>query len=165
MLNSIQGDLVKLAKQGFFDYIIHGCNCYHTMRSGIAGQIAREFPLVIEADKSTLFGDREKLGSWSSIKVIENGYQFSIINAYTQFRYGLNEDLFEYAAFDKFLSDFELFLLNDNFSKKRIGFPKIGAGLAGGNWTYILSQIERFAQNQNVTVVEFVNEIPNQKNS
>ena len=35
----IKGDLIKLALQGEFDVIVHGCNCFCTMGAGIAKSI------------------------------------------------------------------------------------------------------------------------------
>lgn len=153
MIKTINGDLIKLVKQGEFDYIIHGCNCFHTMGSGIAGQLVKHYPLILEADKFTKYGDIKKLGTWTSVKVIENGIQFVIVNAYTQFFFGLGTDVFDYEAFDKFLNNFKTFLSYDRFSKRRIGFPQIGAGLAGGDWNVILKSIENFADSQDVTIV------------
>ncbi len=40
----IKGDLIKLALDGKFDVIIHGCNCYCTMGAGFAKAIQAEFP-------------------------------------------------------------------------------------------------------------------------
>jgi O-acetyl-ADP-ribose deacetylase (regulator of RNase III) len=153
MIKTVKGDLIKLAKQGEFDYIIHGCNCFHTMGSGIAGQLVNHYPLILEADKFTKYGDEEKLGTWTSVKVINNGIQFVIVNAYTQFFFGLGTDVFEYDAFDKFLNNFKTFLSHDRYSKKRIGFPQIGAGLAGGDWNRILKSIENFSDSEDVTIV------------
>ena len=39
----ISGDLIKLALEGKFDVIAHGCNCFCTMKSGIAPQMAKNF--------------------------------------------------------------------------------------------------------------------------
>jgi O-acetyl-ADP-ribose deacetylase (regulator of RNase III) len=39
-----EGDLIKKAKEGEFDLIVHGCNCFCTMGGGIAKGIKREFP-------------------------------------------------------------------------------------------------------------------------
>jgi O-acetyl-ADP-ribose deacetylase (regulator of RNase III) len=36
MYQEIYGDLIELAKQGKFDVIAHGCNCFCTMGAGIA---------------------------------------------------------------------------------------------------------------------------------
>ena len=46
MLNryeEVDGDLIKLAKEGMFDVIAHGCNCHSTMGAGIAPQMAKAF--------------------------------------------------------------------------------------------------------------------------
>ena len=42
-VKTTDGDLLKLAKNGEFDVIIHGCNCFTAMFSGIAGQIRKEY--------------------------------------------------------------------------------------------------------------------------
>lgn len=155
MIKTISGNIIDLAECGQFDYLVHGCNCFHTMGSGLAGQLVKRYPIILEADKTTKAGDREKLGTWSSIKVFINGKQFTIVNAYTQFFFGLGKDVFEYEAFERFLRDFDIFLKSDRFTQKRIAFPKIGAGLAGGDWKRILNSIECFAEMQDVTIVEY----------
>ena len=156
MIKTISGNIIDLAEEGKFDYIIHGCNCFHSMGSGLAGQLVKRYPVILEADKTTKRGDIEKLGTWTATKVHNNGNQFTIVNAYTQFFFGVGGDVFEYAAFDRFLDEFNIFLGMTRFNQKRIAFPKIGAGLAGGDWIRILGSIERFAQTQDVTVVEYV---------
>jgi O-acetyl-ADP-ribose deacetylase (regulator of RNase III) len=156
MIKTISGNIIDLAEDGKFDYIVHGCNCFHTMGSGLAGQLVRRYPILLEADKTTKRGDREKLGTWTSLRVLKDGYQFTIVNAYTQFFFGGGEDLFEYEAFDRFLTDFDSFLKTVRFNQKRVAFPKIGAGLAGGDWNRILKSIEAFAESQDVTIVEYV---------
>jgi O-acetyl-ADP-ribose deacetylase (regulator of RNase III) len=156
MIQTIKGDLIALAKQGQFDYIIHGCNCFHTMKSGIAGQLAKEFPLIIEADKSSNYGDKNKLGSWTSTRILYELHQFTIVNVYTQFYYGRGTDLFEYVAFENFLEHFNQHLVSNNLIEKRIGFPMIGSGLSGGDWKTIYKMIEKFSEFQNVTIVEYV---------
>ena len=47
----IKGDIVALFLQG--NIIAHGCNCFHTMGSGVAGQLARAYPKILEIDKKT----------------------------------------------------------------------------------------------------------------
>lgn len=39
IVNYIKGDIVALFLEG--NIIAHGCNCFHTMGSGVAGQLAR----------------------------------------------------------------------------------------------------------------------------
>ena len=173
-MKTIQGNLITLAEQGEFNMIVQGCNCFHTQSSGLAGQLASKYPQVLEADKTqTEYGDREKLGTWS-VAIVGN---FSVINAYTQYTFSREKDVFEYDAFDKFLNDFRNMIEyydsvanfywkpdGNNvrfreFEKFRIGFPQIGAGLAGGDWSRISKMIEKFSEDvacyADVTVVEY----------
>ena len=39
----VEGDLIKLALKGNFDVIVHGCNCFCTMKAGIAPLMAKTF--------------------------------------------------------------------------------------------------------------------------
>jgi O-acetyl-ADP-ribose deacetylase (regulator of RNase III) len=161
MINHITGDIIKLAESGKFDYILQGCNCFHTMGSGLAGQLVKKYPLVLEADKTTAYGDREKLGKWTSAKISANDSQFTIVNVYTQFFFGLGTDVFEYDSFDEFLKSFGEHLRMRG-TRVRVAFPKIGAGLAGGNWPRILQSISNFSKLNSdfidVTIVSYVND-------
>lgn len=177
-MKTIKGDLIKLAEDGEFNMIVQGCNCFWTMGGGLAGQLATKYPQVLEADKTqTDYGDKEKLGTWSVATVGD----FTVINAYTQYFFGMGKDVFDYDAFDKFLNDFrnmiEYYDENANiehrendsrqiytvrvreFERFRIGFPMIGAGLAGGDWSRISKMIEQFAKDvepyADVTIVEY----------
>ena len=89
-MKTIQGDLIKIAKAGKFDLIIHGCNCFCVMGAGIAKTIKSEFPEAYKADQNTKKGDKEKLGNYSLAEVTLDSKKLIIINAYTQFDYGGN---------------------------------------------------------------------------
>ena len=159
----IKGDLIKLAEDGEFDIIVQGCNCFHTQASGLAGQLATKYPQVLEADKETEYGDPEKLGSYSVAYVEVNGHTFSVINLYTQYKWSSGSDVFEYGEFQFYLKTISHFLSGFPStlfaSKFRIGFPQIGAGLAGGDWSRISKMIEQFAKDvgsyADVTIVEY----------
>lgn len=43
MYKEIKGDLIKLALEGEFDVIAHGCNCFCTMGAGIAVAMKNTF--------------------------------------------------------------------------------------------------------------------------
>jgi O-acetyl-ADP-ribose deacetylase (regulator of RNase III) len=45
--------------------------------------------------------------------------------------------------------------LNSEFAGKHIGMPKIGAGLAGGNWNRIETIIETELRDCKVTIVNY----------
>lgn len=145
-----QGNLISLAFQNRFEIIAHGCNCFHTMGAGIAATIRTKFPSAYEADLKTPYGDRNKLGTFSYAEIPDNN--LIVANLYTQFRWGkttrheTKND--RYTAISNALTNLK------NFANgKPTGIPKIGAGLAGGDWN-IIEQIieEKFPE---VTVVEF----------
>jgi O-acetyl-ADP-ribose deacetylase (regulator of RNase III) len=150
----IDGDLIALAKEGKFDVIAHGCNCHSTMGAGIAPQMARAFGcdrFIMERIGS----DVNKLGNidYQIINVNEN--ELIVVNAYTQFNYGRN-----HADGDAKPLSYEALTLcmkkiNVLFAGKHIGLPKIGAGLAGGDWERIKFIIQRELQDCQVTVVNY----------
>ncbi|MFA5586996.1 MAG: hypothetical protein WDA02_10835 [Saccharofermentanales bacterium] len=60
-MKEIEGDLIELSKQGHFDIIAHGCNCFNTMKSGIAKSIVDTWNGVDIIDKQTRKGDYNEL--------------------------------------------------------------------------------------------------------
>ena len=128
-------DLINLFKQKEIDILVHGCNCFHTMGAGIAKIISKEYPEALQADKkNSIYADKNKLGKFTFCTI---GNQM-IVNAYTQYHYGFGKDNFCYENFPSLLD--ELFT---KFHDKRIGMPLIGCGLAGGNMSLILEEIQK----------------------
>lgn len=164
---TIKGDLVKLAQAGEFSVIVHGCNCFCAMGSGIAPQIAKAFPLAEEEDNGTAKGDVGKLGTYSVAYIVETGLY--VINAYTQFTFTGRKhgkvDLDYNAlreAFETMNSDIpeavEFLDVVDpelQLGKKPIGIPMIGAGLAGGDWNLISKIINKATPDLDITLVEY----------
>lgn len=148
----IKGDLIKLARQGMFDVIVHGCNCMCKMEAGIAKQIKRNFPEAYEADKKTKIGDIDKLGTCSFAHCRTMSGLIIVVNAYTQFDYRGRGIKVDYAAIDKCVR-----WLTNKYSGMKIGMPKIGAGLGGGEWKIIKGIVEKASKNANVTIVELNN--------
>ena len=154
-LKHAKGNLLDLAEAGEFDIIVHGCNCFNTMGGGIAREIRKRYPMAAAVDMETTPGDYTKLGNWTIGLNDLIDRRFLIINAYTQYNMSRGADVFEYLAFKLILQK----LLHE-YGDKRIGFPYIGMGLAGGDSAYIISQIETFAEQVadkggSVTLVEF----------
>lgn len=149
MLKHTKGNLIDLAEQGEFDVIVHGCNCHNTMGSGIAKEIRERYQGAYEAD--TNYGP-VKLGNYSEA----TAGNFTIINAYTQVNFmPRGVDHFEYESFKLILEK-----LAERFGDKRVGFPYIGMGLAGGDKERIVKMLEDFAlkvsaKGGSVTLVEF----------
>jgi len=154
----VKGDLIKLVKGGHFDVIVQGCNCQNTMGKGIAKQIKAEFPEAYEADCKTISGDKSKLGSFSHADIFrEDGTYFVVINAYTQYDYRPTyvDDGISRVNYDAIRQVFKVI----NFMFKpinfRIGYPKIGCGLAGGDWDIVSKIIDEELEGCDHTLVEF----------
>ena len=150
-MNRIKGDLIQLALEGEFDLIIHGCNCFCTMGAGIAAQIRKQFPQALEADLDTQKGDDSKLGNYSMARVAAGHGELIIINGYTQYHYAGQGVLADYNAIDALFAR-----LKKDFHGLRMGYPKIGAGLAGGDFTRIANIIDRALAGENHTLVEYL---------
>lgn len=147
-MQEIEGNLVDMAWGGAFDVICHGANCFHTMGAGIAKAIAKAFPAAYMADLGTPYGAPSKLGTLSAATIIrQNGKELTIINAYTQYRYGGGHDL-DMNALSRALR-----MVNARFKGKSIGLPRIGCGLAGGDWKEVKQTINRCLPDCIVTVV------------
>jgi O-acetyl-ADP-ribose deacetylase (regulator of RNase III) len=147
-MNLIKGDLIQLAITGRFDVIVHGCNCFCTMGAGIAAMISENFPEALQADLKTPMGDRQKLGHYSHAKIKRRGNIFTVVNAYTQYNYSGPGQLVDYLGVKQVFSS-----IKQAFCGSKIGYPKIGAGLAKGNWDVISSIIDTALEGEDHTLV------------
>lgn len=143
----IRGDLLQLADEGNFDAIVHGCNCFHAMASGIAGQIRVHYPEAVNADYKSPKGAVAKLGNYSKATIVRGDIQFEIINAYTQFQPGPD---FMPTLFPELLRK-----LNKEYKGKYLGFPRIGCGIGGGNWEEVEDMLLKYLPDVDVTVVVY----------
>lgn len=117
-------------------YIAHGVNCQNKMGSGVAKVLFKEYPEVKHeyhefcgSNHSSILRDSDFLGR-ICIVFCENR---TIINCFTQLFYGYDGK--KYVNYDAIYECFRNITLN--FPKESIAIPKIGAGLAGGNWEVI----------------------------
>jgi len=134
MITYVEGNLLHAP----VDIMVHGCNCFNTMKSGIAKQIARRYPMAAQVDSETIKGSRDKLGTFTHVKYAD----IVVVNAYTQYDYGRDgKERFNYIAFRHVLKKLNSISPHND---PTIGFPKIGAGLAGGDW----DQIERIIEEE-----------------
>jgi len=125
-MHTLSGDLLQLALEGRFDVIIHGCNCHCQ-------------------------GDISKLGTISFAEIDRNGHAFHVVNGYTQFHWRGNGVKADYDAIRSVMRT-----VRATFPGKRIGYPRIGAGLAGGDWDVIRAIIEEELAEEDHTCVEYV---------
>lgn len=150
-MNIVRGDLIELAKAGEFDVIVQGCNCQCRMARGIALTIKQQFPEAFAADCQTTIGDRAKLGTFTTARIDRDGFNFTIVNGYTQFHWQGEGVLADYDAIQSVFRQVKC-----QFGGQRIGYPKLGAGLARGDWSIIVGMIESELTGENHTYVEFV---------
>ena len=148
-MNTIQGDLIALALAGRFDVIVHGCNCRHAMDAGIARQIKAAFPEAYAADLATP-KDAGKLGTISTAEIERGGVRFTVANAYTQDHWQGAGVLADYAAIRVAFAE-----IARRYPDKRIAYPKIGSGLAKGDWPTIAAIIEEELAGCAYTLVEY----------
>lgn len=148
--NYIKGDIVALFSKG--NNIAHGCNCFHTMGAGVAGQLAKAFPKILEADKlQTEFGDESKLGSYSVYEKYFKTHKAYCFNLYTQFEPGPN---FEYSALMNCIIELNKFGKN-KIAKPVIYMPRIGAGIGGGNWDIIEEILDTYSTKLEIVIVDW----------
>jgi len=115
--------------------VVHGCNCKNTMGAGIARQVREQCPNAWRADQQTLWGDRTKLGSFT-YGIEANG--MTVINAYTQYNYTRDEVDVNYEALET-----AMMAICNHFPNEIIAMPKIGCGLAKGDWNIVSKILER----------------------
>jgi len=140
----IKGNIITLAKQGTFDVIAHGCNCFCIMGAGLAPQMAKAFRCDKFAMENPAFlGDMNKLGTIDYLEYEE----FIVVNAYTQYQPGPNLD---YDALKLCLKK-----MNNEFKGKHIGLPWIGCGIAGGKQSIVSSFIQGYLYECKVTIVDY----------
>lgn len=146
----IKGDIVKLFLEG--KHVAHGCNCFHSMGAGVAGQLAKAYSPILSIDKAgSDYGCANKLGTFTRASLHRGSNANYCFNLYTQFEPGPNLD---YAAL------LGAFIELDNFSASLITpltvyIPRIGAGIAGGDWDKIELLINNFTPNTKIIVVDW----------
>jgi O-acetyl-ADP-ribose deacetylase (regulator of RNase III) len=150
MYKEIKGDLIKLALQGEFDVIAHGCNCMCNMGAGIAVSMNKKFGVGnYPLEHPNMTGNHNKLGQieFRSFPLTpEKGVY--VVNCYSQYYPSKNLRPLDYEALRLCLRK-----INFTFSGKKIGLPMIGAGLAGGDWNIIKEYIIEEFSDCDVTVV------------
>lgn len=126
-----EGDLLEAEE----NIIIHGCNAQGVMGSGVALVIKNKYPEAYKTYRSYA-GVGYRLGTISFAQI---GDGKIIGNAITQEYYGRDKSKV-YVDYDAVRAVFNY--LNTLFPQDKIALPKIGAGLANGDWNVIEKIIE-----------------------
>jgi len=177
----IKGDLIKLALEGNFDVIAHGCNCMCTMGAGIAVPMQKEFGCnegnLFKMERKKFKGDMNKLGTIEYELYALGEYEgdlgkgleaspymcknvewdegdLYVVNAYTQYNYGRNHKDGTGKPIDYAALELCMKKINHTFKHKKLGLPWIGCGLAGGDKQIVAEIFERCLTDVKLTIVE-----------
>jgi O-acetyl-ADP-ribose deacetylase (regulator of RNase III) len=144
-----KGCLVEAFTNGDVDDIAHCANCFCRMGSGVAKAIVEAYPLAEDVDIMTKKGDRNKLGTISTARISGVG---DIYNVYGQYNYGTNKIQVDYEALRV-----GLFKVVNRMAFKglTLGVPKLGCGLAGGDWKIVEKILEELSFAHHVKVVVY----------
>lgn len=148
MITHIIGNLVKEPLDAF----IHQCNCFNTMRSGVAKDVSETYPEVYEVDRKTKKGDPGKLGTFSFSKTSDGKIGY---NLYSQFNFGYDGKRYtNYEAMRHGLEKIKVHIHETIKPDARVGIPvKMGCTRGGGDWNEVLSIINDIFENDTITIV------------
>jgi len=126
MIRYIDGDILKSKE----DIIIHGVNCQRVMAAGVAARIAARWPVVRKEylSRDWALGDVQ----WVEVSTDENPRY--VVNAATQQFYGRHGVFVSYSAL---CTVFMKVIAECRERGLTLSAPKVGAGLAGGDWITI----------------------------
>lgn len=153
MITYVNGCLIDALDTGKVSAIAHQANCFNTMKSGVAKAIVERWPAVAEADQATKKGDPDKLGTLSFTPVLCDDCEIRpVFNLYGQYTYGREKGVIytDLKALGNAFHQMKLFL--DSIGIKRVGLPKLGAGLGGAKWEDVESAIITELHGLDVTI-------------
>lgn len=121
------------------DVIAHGVNCQGIMGSGVAKVLYQKWPenkFMYQDYCHTRHPDK-LLGDILDVITKDNKV---IINCFTQLNYGYDKQLYlSYEALEKCINKIK------DWGYTQIAIPKIGCGLAGGDWEKVKEILNRVA--------------------
>jgi O-acetyl-ADP-ribose deacetylase (regulator of RNase III) len=151
IVETVKGSILNAPQM----YIAHGVNCQNRMGSGVAKVLFGKYPIVKSSYhkfiKSCEFllinGQEDLLGMVELILVDEKKH---VLNCFTQEFYGYDKKKYvSYEAIKKCFTEID----GDN-SIDEVAIPKIGCGLAGGDWEAVSIIIDLCTPNTKITVYE-----------
>jgi O-acetyl-ADP-ribose deacetylase (regulator of RNase III) len=122
----IKGDITETE----LEYIAHGCNAQNVMGSGVAKALFTKWPEVKSYYHNYCNRVYVELGDVNNVGLHDK----TIFNCFTQEFYGYdNKRYVNYAAIVKCFSA----ILDYTSSEDKLAIPKIGCGLANGDWNIV----------------------------
>lgn len=138
MIEVVQGCLVK-ALGTHVGAIAHQCNCFCSFGKGLALTIKKQYPEAYKVDRTTAYGDKSKLGSFTKASVPGRGV---VYNLYGQYKYNSKQQQTHYKSLENAL----LLACEDcrRLGITSLGLPYgIGCGLGGGDWGVVSGIISK----------------------
>lgn len=146
----VKGNIVEVFKSG--NDIAHGCNCFCMMGAGVALQLAEAYPPIRLIDSVTKSGAYEKLGD---LTYATHKNEVNICyNLYTQYSPGADVNYGAIFNSFKYLNQ-----IRKN-SARSLYIPRIGSGIAGGDWKLIEKLINLATPSINIIVVDYCENTP-----
>lgn len=140
-----KGDLLEATE----DIIAHGVNCVGGFKSGVAGQLAEKYPRAKDRYLQKFNNIGWKLGENQLVMLPNNKRLYNCATQYADLPRGICH--VDYAAIRRCME----WLKDDAESDKlSVAIPKIGCGLAGGDWDTVKAILEDVFQDYDVTVYE-----------
>lgn len=140
MVKVVEGNLLDMFDNGDFDVIAHGCNCLGVMGAGIALQIKNRYPMAFYHYIHLYETSGLNLGDAQKVKYTENGRFQEIYNLMTQYSIGIKPngefpfDIIAYQnALEIMIKDIKSTYVECETYPVKVGIPRIGSGLAGGD--------------------------------
>ncbi len=143
MLDYKNGNLMEFVEDAFG----HGCNCFKRMGSGVALAVKNTYPEMTDADTNSECTPKQRLGTIMAVSLKNGKIGYNI---YSQFNYGSDKIQVDYLALEK-----ALILCKENMkirSLKSLALPKIGCGLAGGDWNIVEKIIEKVFEKTDIKI-------------
>lgn len=152
----VDGDLIKMAKNGELNVIGHGCNCFATMGAGIAPQVKKAFPQAYQVDQKSNLSAFDRLGSFTVAEALDDSDDGVLVfNLYSQYMPG--RDL-QIEALTLALRKMAWYLVDTyglEGKEYSIGLPLIGCGIAGGDWKEVSKIIKKELAEFDVVIVKW----------
>jgi O-acetyl-ADP-ribose deacetylase (regulator of RNase III) len=124
----IQGDITETE----LTHIAQGVNCQNTMGSGVAKALYTKWPEVKVEYHGFCGTTPPQMLLGQTHRVVTVDWKV-IWNCFTQLEYGYDGKKYvNYAAVSKVMTH-----LSNTIIGSQLAIPKIGCGLAGGNWTFM----------------------------
>lgn len=142
MISYKQGNLFSTD----YDIIAHGVNCQGAFGSGVAGLIKKLYPEARVQYLNKFISEGWNTGDFQPVKIGEK----IIVNCATQ-KYYLprGKDHVDYEGLELAMCVLKIFAQMGEYS---VAMPKIGSGLAGGDWNKIEKIINEAFHDYPVTV-------------